>query len=60
MLGARAAAPGGAELAHLRAYAHCTPSLGASHGEGEVTVLLINLHAAKSYQVRVRVRASVS
>ena len=59
VLGARAATPGGgAELAHLRAYAHCTPTLGAS--QGEVTLLLINLHAAKSYQVRLRSARSPS
>ena len=42
----------------LRAYAHCTPTLGAS--QGEVTLLLINLHAAKSYQVRLRSARSPS
>ena len=62
VLGARAAASSasgsGAELAHLRAYAHCTRSHGgrghAAGGvePGDVTLLLINLHPSKSYQVK--------
>ena len=58
VLGARAAASGGAELSHLRAYAHCTRSHGggghAAGGveAGDVTLLLINLHASKRYDVK--------
>ena len=60
VLGARAATTGGTELSHLRAYAHCSRThAGTSHAaggveQGDVTLLLINLHASKSYHVKLR------
>ena len=60
VLGARAAVNNGVELGHLRAYAHCTtavPQLDVTrpvHAAGDVTLLLINLHASKSYDVQLR------